>query len=138
MEKQEKVVMLVHTKDYDKVMSAFILANGFLSFGMEVMMFFTFWGIEVLKKSGKRLPLSRKKWMKPLLKIIMKKKGVADIEELLRSFKNLGGKIIACTMTMDLMGIKKEDLIQEYIDSYAGVGNFVNEARDASLVLPIF
>jgi peroxiredoxin family protein len=54
---------------------------------------------------------------------------------MIQDFKELGGKILACDMTMDIMGIKKEDLREDLISDYCGVGTYLNEARDSKITL---
>ena len=65
----------------------------------------------------------------------MKKANVASLERLLNDFRELGGKVIACEMTMEIMGIDKKDLNQDIIDEYGAVGTYVNEARDSKITL---
>jgi peroxiredoxin family protein len=134
-----KAVIIVHSGDYDKIYSALILGNGALSMGMEASLFFTFWGLQRLKKGGlDKGPLSKMnmlglgKWM---IKRKMKQAKVASLEKMMQDFKELGGKILACDMTMDIMGVKKEDLREDLIADYCGVGTYMNEAKDASVTL---
>jgi peroxiredoxin family protein len=135
----DKATIIVHSGDMDKVYSALIIANGALAMGMEVSLYFTFWGLQRLKKGGlEKGPLSKMhmfglgKWM---VKNRMKKAGVASLEKLMQDFKELGGKIIACDMTMEIMGVKKEDLREDLISEYGAVGTYVNEARESTLNL---
>jgi peroxiredoxin family protein len=135
----DKATIVVHSGDMDKVYSALIIGNGALAMGMEATMYFTFWGLQRLKKGGlEKGPLSKMhllglgKWM---VKQRMKKANVASLEKLLTDFKELGGKIFACDMTMTIMGIKKEDLREDLISDYCAVGTFVNEARDSKFTL---
>lgn len=135
----DKATIIVHSGDMDKVYSALIIGNGALAMGMEATMYFTFWGLQRLKKGGlEKGPLSKMhllglgKWM---VKQRMKKANVASLEKLLTDFKELGGKIFACDMTMAIMGIKKEDLREDLISDYCAVGTFVNEARDSKFTL---
>jgi peroxiredoxin family protein len=135
----KKAAIIVHSGDMDKVYSALILGNGALAMGMEVSLFFTFWGLQRLKKGGlEKGPLSRMnmlglgKWM---IKRKMKKAKVASLEKMLQDFKELGGKILACDMTMDIMGVKREDLRDDLISDYCGVGTYMNEAKDAAVTL---
>lgn len=135
----DKATIIVHSGDMDKVYSALIIANGALAMGMEVALYFTFWGLQRLKKGGlEKGPLSKMhllglgKWM---VKQKMKKAGVASLERLLQDFKELGGKILACDMTMDIMGIKKEDLRDDLISDYCAVGTYIAEARDSKITL---
>jgi peroxiredoxin family protein len=135
----EKATIILHSGDMDKVYSALIIGNGALAMGMEVSIYFTFWGLQRLQKDGlEKGPLSKMhmlglgKWM---IKQRMKKANVASLERLFQDFKELGGKIIACEMTMDIMGISREDLREELIDEYGAVGTYVQEARDSAITL---
>ena len=135
----DKATIIVHSGDMDKVYSALIIGNGALAMGMEATMYFTFWGLQRLKKGGlEKGPLSKMhllglgKWM---VKQRMKKANVVSLEKLLTDFKELGGKIFACDMTMAIMGMKKEDLREDLISDYCAVGTFVNEARDSKFTL---
>jgi peroxiredoxin family protein len=65
----------------------------------------------------------------------MKKANVASLEKLIQDYKELGGKIIACEMTMEIMGLKKEDLRQELIDEYGAIGTYIHEARESKINL---
>jgi peroxiredoxin family protein len=134
-----KAAIIVHSGDMDKVYSALILGNGALSMGMEASLFFTFWGLQRLKKGGlEGGPLSKMnmlglgKWM---IKRKMKQAKVASLEKLIQDFKELGGKILACDMTMDIMGVKREDLRDDLISDYCGVGTYMDEAKDATVTL---
>lgn len=135
----DKATIIVHSGDMDKVYSALIIGNGALAMGMEATMYFTFWGLQRLKKGGlEKGPLSKMhmlglgKWM---VKQRMKKANVASLERLLKDFKEMGGKIFACDMTMEIMGIKKADLMEHMISDYCAVGTFVNEARESKFTL---
>ena len=135
----EKATIIVHSGDMDKVYSALIIGNGALAMGMEVSLYFTFWGLQRLKKGGlEKGPLSKMnllglgKWM---VTRKMKQARVASLEKLLQDFKELGGRILACDMTMDIMGIKREDLRDDLISDYCAVGTYVNEARESTITL---
>lgn len=137
--KNDKVTIIIHSGDMDKVYSALIIGNGGLAMGMEATLFFTFWGLERLKTGGlDKGPLSKMnmlglgRWM---VKRRMKSAGVASLERLLQDFKELDGKIIACEMTMEVMGIKKEELRQDMIDDYGAVGTYIQEARESEITL---
>jgi len=134
-----KTTIIVHSGDFDKVISALIIANGSLSMGMDVTLYFTFWGLNRLKKGGlEKGPLSKMNMLglgRSMVKGRMAKANVASMEKLMADFKELGGKIIACEMTMDVMGIKKEDLRLELIDEFGAVGSYVNEARKSEITL---
>lgn len=139
MKENKKATIVVHSGEFDKIMSAMIIGNGFLSINIPVTIFFTFWGLKALTKNGfKKLPLSKMNMFglgKAMIKARMKKHNVASLEELAKSYKELGGKIIGCTMTMELMGIKKEDLDESLIDEYGTVGKYCIESKDAGITL---
>jgi len=135
----QRTTIVVQSGDMDKLYSALIIANGSLAMGMEASLYFTFWGLERLKKGGlDKGPLSRMhmlglgKWM---VRRRMAKANVASLERLFRDYKELGGKIIACDMTMDIMGIRKEDLREEWIDAYGAVGSYLQDARESQVTL---
>jgi peroxiredoxin family protein len=139
------------------VLASFIIANGAAAMGRKVTMFFTFWGLNVLRKANKvkvgkdftekmfgglmprgagRLKLSKMNMLglgTRMMKGIMKKKRVDSLEELIRKAQQNGVRIIACTMSMDVMGIRKEELI-DGID-YAGVSTYLGEAEESNVNL---
>ncbi|MDI6600615.1 MAG: DsrE/DsrF/DrsH-like family protein [Thermoanaerobacteraceae bacterium] len=152
-----KKTMIVFSGDLDKAMAAFIIANGAASMGDEVTMFFTFWGLNILRKAQKvRVQKSMIEkmfgWMMPrgpeklklskmnmggigsyMMRSIMKQKNVYSLNELMESAQAMGVKLIACTMSMDIMGIKKEELI-DGID-YAGVATYLAHADEGNVNL---
>jgi peroxiredoxin family protein len=135
----DKATIIVHSGDLDKIYSALIIANGAIAMGMEATLFFTFWGLLRLKKGGlEKGPLSKMnmlglgRWM--VLRRMRAAK-VASLDKLLADFKELDGKIIACEMTMEVMGIRKEDLRTDLIDEYGAVGTYVQEARGSAINL---
>jgi peroxiredoxin family protein len=154
----EKVTLIMFSGDMDKALAAFNVAIGASSMGMEVSMFFTFWGLNLLKKNegpiksrgimrkmlnfmnrggAKRLPLSKfhmfglGKWMMGRL---MKESKSPSPQELLTLAHQSGVKFMACTTSMGIMGITKESLIPE-VDSYAGVATYLAEAREGKVNL---
>lgn len=135
----EKVTIIVHSGDMDKLYSALIIANGALSMGMEASLYFTFWGLLRLKKGGlEKGPLSKMNMLglgRLMIKSRMKKAHVASLNRLLADFKELGGKIIACEMTMEIMGVKRSSLNEEVIDLYGAVGTYIQEAKDSAITL---
>ena len=135
----DKATIIVHSGEMDKIYSALIVANGALAMGMEASLFFTFWGLQRLKKGGlEKGPLSKMNMLglgKWIVKRKMKQAGAASLEKLLQDFNELGGKILACDMTMEIMGIKKEDLREELISEYCAVGTYINEARESTITL---
>lgn len=135
----DKATIIVHSGDMDKIYSALIVANGALSMGMEASLYFTFWGLQRLQKGGlEKGPLSKMNFLglgKWMIKNRMKKANVAPLEKLFKDYKELGGKVIACEMTMEIMGVKKEELQQDLIDDYGAVGTYIQEARDSKITL---
>ena len=138
-EKPERVTIVLHSGDMDKAYSALIIGNGALAMGMEVSIYFTFWGLQRLQKGGlEKGPLSKMhmlglgKWM---IERRMKKANVASLERLLQDYKELGGRIIACEMTMEIMGFTWDDLRNDLIDAYGAVGTYIREARDSAITL---
>jgi NADPH-dependent 2,4-dienoyl-CoA reductase/sulfur reductase-like enzyme/peroxiredoxin family protein/TusA-related sulfurtransferase/rhodanese-related sulfurtransferase len=149
--------IVVFSGDLDKVLASFIIANGAAAMGRKVTMFFTFWGLNVLRKDNKtkvsktfiermfgammprgasRLKLSKMNMLglgTRMMKGIMKKKNVDSLETLIKKAMDNGVRIIACTMSMDVMGIKKEELI-DGID-YAGVGTYLGDAEESNVNL---
>ena len=138
-DEKNKATIIVHSGDMDKIYSALIVANGALAMGMEASLYFTFWGLQRLKKGGlEKGPLSRMhmfglgKWM---VKRKMKAVNVAPLERMLQDFVELGGKILACDMSMEIMGIKRKDLRDDLISDYCAVGTYINEARESTITL---
>jgi peroxiredoxin family protein len=135
----DRATIILHSGDMDKIYSALIIGNGALAMGMEASIFFTFWGLQRLQKGGlEKGPLSKMhmlglgKWM---IKRRMKQSNVASLEKMMTDFKELGGHIIACDMTMDIMGISAADLREDWIDDYGSVGTYVQAARDSKITL---
>ncbi|MEN8097848.1 MAG: DsrE/DsrF/DrsH-like family protein [Chloroflexota bacterium] len=134
-----RATIVLHSGDMDKVFSAFIIGNGALAMGMDVSIYMTFFGLQRLQKGRlDKGPLSKMhflglgKWM---IKRRMKSANVASLDRLVSDYKELGGKIIACEMTMEIMGIGKDQLREDLVDSYGAVGTYVNEARQSSMTL---
>jgi peroxiredoxin family protein len=154
----KKVTLVVFSGDLDKALAAFNIAIGAASAGMEVSMFFTFWGLNIIKRSegrirskgimrrmlnlmnrggSKRLPLSKFHMMGSgtwMMKRLMKDVKFPQLEELMAMAREMGVKFIACTTTMGIMGIGKEALILE-VDSFAGVATYLAEAEEAKVNL---
>lgn len=143
----EKLTIVLHSGDMDKAYSALIIANGALAMGMQASIFFTFWGLNRLRKDDplafpaaglERGPLSKMhmlglgKWM---IQRRMKKANVVSLERLMADFRELGGKVIACDMTMEIMGVRPDQLREDLIDECGGVGGFIQEARESGVVL---
>jgi len=155
---KEKVTIIIFSNDLDKVLAAFNIAIGSVSMNMDVTMFFTFWGLNVIRKEKSiKKPLN---WMKRMLgllnrggadrlklskfnmlgigtsmmKKLMKKSNMPSIKELISLAKESGVKIIACNTTMEIMGISKQDLISE-VDSIAGVATYLATAKESKINL---
>lgn len=156
-QKSDSVSIILFSNDFDRVMASLIIGNGALSMGKKVSIFCTFWGLNVLRKDykvnvkknlvekmfgmmmprgAKRLTLSKMNMLgigTKMIKGIMKKYNVMSPDELLKSFIQNGGKVIACQMTMDLMGIKKEELIDGVEEG--GVGTYLSFAENSGINL---
>jgi peroxiredoxin family protein len=153
----DKKTLIVFSGDFDKVMAAFIIANGAAAMGDEVTMFFTFWGLNVLRKAKRvkvkknflqamfgmmmprgvgRLGLSKMNFAgmgAMMMKKVMKGQNVSSLEELLAIAKEQGIKLVACTMSMDVMGLREEELIDGL--EFAGVASYLGEADEANVNL---
>ena len=154
----EKMTLIMFSGDMDKALAAFNLAIGAASIGMEVSMFFTFWGLNVIKKNegaikskgimrkmlnfmnrggAKRLGLSKfhmfgmGKWMMGKL---MKETRSPTPQELMTMAHQAGVKFIACTNSMGTMGIGKDAFIPE-VDTYGGVATYLADAKDGRINL---
>lgn len=149
--------LIVFSGDLDKVLASFIIANGAAAMGRPVTMFFTFWGLTVLRKSKKQpvqktlveslfgnlLPRGSKKLRlsrmnmggmgTAMMKKIMRDKNVSSLEELIQQAIRQGIKIVACTMSMDVMGIKAEELIDGV--ELGGVGAYLGDAEESNVNL---
>lgn len=149
--------LIVFSGDLDKVLASFIIANGAAAMGRPVTMFFTFWGLNALRKSNKvkvKKPLIDKMFgfMMPrgtkklklsnmnmggmgtaMMKKVMKDKNVDSVEQLMETAMKNGVKIVACTMSMDVMGITREELIDGI--EYAGVASYLGDAEESNVNL---
>jgi len=156
--KPDKVTIVLLSGDMDKAMAAFIIATGAAAMGMKVTMFFTFWGLNVIRKEGAtssakdflrkafgwlnkggagNLPLSKFHFGglgSIMMKKVMKDNRMPAVPELLETAQDLGVKMIACTTTLGLLGISKDTLI-EGIDELAGVTTYLAEAKDGAVNL---
>ncbi|MGZ4163489.1 MAG: DsrE/DsrF/DrsH-like family protein, partial [Tumebacillaceae bacterium] len=149
--------MVIFSGDLDKAIASFIIATGSAAMGNEVTMFFTFWGLNMLRKAervpakktfmekmfGRMMPRGPEKLSMSkmnmgglgaiLMKSIMRKKNIATLQELMATAQELGVKMIACTMSMDVLGITEAELIDS-ID-YAGVATYLMAADESKLNL---
>ncbi|WP_054940019.1 CoA-disulfide reductase [Paenibacillus ihuae] len=154
---KDGTTMIVFSGDLDKTIASFIIASGAAAMGKQVTMFFTFWGLNVLRKgeaSGvkkkgldkmfgmmmpqgtRKLPLSRMNMGglgARLIRHTMGRKNVDSLEVLMHEALKAGVKLIACTMSMDIMGIKQEELIAGV--DYGGVASYLGAAEDSGVNL---
>ena len=149
--------MIVFSNDLDKAIASFIIANGAAAMGRKVTMFFTFWGLNILRnpdvpgmkkdimskmfgmmmpKGSKKLSLSKMNMAgigPKLIRYLMNKKNVSSLEELMDQAKKSGVHFVACNMSMDLLGIKKEELIDGV--TIGGVASFLGSAEESDMSL---
>ena len=148
---------VVFSGDLDKTIAAFIMANGAAAMGRKVTMFFTFWGLNILRRpekvsvaksfiermfglmmprGTKELGLSRMNMGglgAKMIRGIMKEKGVSSLEELIDSARSHGVRLVACQMSMDIMGIRKEELIDGV--ELGGVSTFLGSGEQSDMSL---
>jgi peroxiredoxin family protein len=153
----DRATLVVFSGDLDKVLAGFVIATGAAAAGLETSMFFTFWGLSVLKKKGAGRPKKGIKekmfaMMTPdgteslgvsqmnyfgvgakMLRSMMKDKEIVSLEELMELADELEIKKIACTMSMDAMGIEKEELIDGL--EYGGVAAYMADAARSRVTL---
>ena len=138
MAQTKSMTMILHSGDLDKAIAAFILATGAAAKGMKVTMFFTFWGLNIVKKGGaEKSKLSRMHMMgmgTAMIKGLMKKHNVAPLRELISDAKDLDVRLVACDMTMGLMNVPKSDLIPE-VKEVGGVGTYLDAASEGHVNL---
>ena len=151
--------MVVFSGDLDKALAAFIIANGAAAMDLPVHMFFTFWGLNILRKEGPvhvghkkttvegmfgrmmprgpaELQLSKLRMAglgTRMIKREMSKKHVQDLAHLIASAREQGVQFIACTMSMDLMGIQKEELLDGI--TYGNVASFIDAADRSRMTM---
>ena len=154
---QEGTTMVVFNGDLDRAIATFIIANGAAASGKKVTLFFTFWGLNIIRKpehvpaaksfmdrmfgfmlprGSKKLPLSRMKMLglgAPMIRKVMKAKQISSLEELMETAVAQGVEIVACQMSMDVMGIKQEELIDGA--AVGGVGYYLGKANRSGINL---
>jgi peroxiredoxin family protein len=154
-----KKTIILFSGDFDRAMAAFIIANGAAAMGDDVTMFFTFWGLNLLRKTEKVATKDKKSTLQsmfgrmmpkgtghlglskmnfagagaPMMKKVMKDAGAMTLEELFDSAREQGVKFIACTLSMDILGFKEEELIDGL--EFAGVAAYLGEADEANVNL---
>lgn len=153
----KKTTIVLFSGDYDKAMAAYIIANGAVAYDHEVTIFHTFWGLNALRKDellkvnkgfmeklfGKMMPRGSDKMglskmnfagMGPkMIKKVMKKHNAMPLPDLIEMAEEQDVKLVACTMTMDLLGLQKEELMDEI--EYAGVGAYLGDAENGHVNL---
>jgi peroxiredoxin family protein/TusA-related sulfurtransferase len=158
-ENKKNKTIVVFSNDLDKALASFVIANGALSVGRKVTLFFTFWGLNVLRKEenmtekvskglldkmfGMMMPKGINKLSLSkmnmfglgtfMMKYVMKKKNILTLQELIKQAKDNGARFIACQMSMDVMGIKKEELIDGV--EIGGVATYINDAENSDMNL---
>lgn len=131
---EDRLALVVFSGDLDRVLASFIIATGAAAMGMQVSMFFTFWGLSVLKKdsllsgkslfqkmmalmspgSSKGLPVSKMNYFgvgAKMMRSMMKQKKVSSLEEMISLARELGVRMIACEMSRDVFGIQESELV---------------------------
>lgn len=155
--KADNKTLIVFSDDLDKALASFVIANGAASTGKKITMFFTFWGLNVIKKQQK--PAVSKDifgkmfgWMLPahsgklklskmnmggagswMMRLIMKQKRIDSLESLIQQAVDNGVEMIACTMSMDVMGVQKEELMDNV--TLGGVASYLERAEEANVNL---
>ncbi|MGN1402403.1 MAG: DsrE/DsrF/DrsH-like family protein [Bacillus sp. (in: firmicutes)] len=158
MTEKKKTTIVLFSGDYDKAMAAYIIANGAAAYDHEVTIFHTFWGLNALRKPenvqvedknfmeklfAKMMPRGSEKMglskmnfagMGPkMIKDIMKKHNALTVEQLIEMAQEQDVKLVACTMTMDLLGLNKAELVDGV--EYAGVAAYLADAEDGNVNL---
>jgi peroxiredoxin family protein len=156
--KPDRVTIVLLSGDMDRAMAAFIIATGAAAMGMRVTIFFTFWGLNAIRRKGassaakdwlrrmfgflnkggsETLPLSKFHFGglgTSMMKRVMRDHRMPGVPELIETAQDLGVQFIACTTTMGLMGITKDTLI-DGVDQLAGVTTYLAEAKQGSVNL---
>ncbi|RSK26205.1 CoA-disulfide reductase [Bacillus sp. HMF5848] len=157
IQEKDGTTLVVFSGDFDKAMASFIIASGAAAMGKKVTMFFTFWGLNVLRKHDapevnkdmmekmfgmmmpkgvKKLPLSKMNMGglgSKMIQHVMNKKNVDDLNTLMTNAQKAGVKLVACSMSMDIMGIKESELIDGV--ELGGVAAYLGDAEEANLNL---
>jgi peroxiredoxin family protein len=146
---EDKVALVVFSGDLDRVLASFVIATGAAAMGQDVSMFFTFWGLSVLKNesslqgknlfekmmsvmtpgSTEDLPVSKMNYFgvgAKMLRKMMADKNVSSLEEMIQMARELGVKMLACEMSRDVMGIQDDELVKGF--ESAGVASFLAES----------
>ncbi len=153
---EDRLAMVVFSGDLDKAIASFIIATGAAAMGLEVSMFFTFWGLSVIKKQttfagknlleqgfaavlpggSKNLPLSQMSFFgvgSKIIRKLMREHEVASLEELIGMAQEFGVRLVACEMSQELLGIRDEELMDGV--EHGGVATFIGDASRAKISL---
>ncbi len=154
---KQDISIVCFSGEFDKLLAAYTIATGAAATNRKVTMFFTFWGLNALKKERGRkaigkdflsrvfnwlmggrsnLPLSRLNFAgasPKLMSGMMRKNNVAQLDELMEAASALGIRFFACEMSMHILGISKDDLIDD-VQSVVGVATFLNESEKAHII----
>ncbi|SDH86483.1 Peroxiredoxin family protein [Alteribacillus persepolensis] len=157
MAENKKTTIILFSGDYDKAMAAYIIANGAAAYGHDVTIFHTFWGLNALRKEnqvpvkkgfmekmfGKMMPrgvdkmgLSKMNYLgmgPKMIKKVMKQHNAMPLPQLVEMAQEQDVSLLACTMTMDLLGLRKEELIDGL--DYGGVAAYIGESEEANITL---
>ncbi|MGM9927859.1 MAG: DsrE/DsrF/DrsH-like family protein [Bacillus sp. (in: firmicutes)] len=157
MEQKKKTTIILFSGDYDKAMAAYIIANGAAAYDHEVTIFHTFWGLNALRKDepltanknflekmfAKMMPRGADKMglsnmnfagMGPkMIKHVMKKHNAIPLPQLIEMAQEQDIKLVACTMTMDLLGLQQQELLDGI--EYAGVAAYLADAEEGNVNL---
>ncbi len=157
MSEKKKTNIILFSGDYDKAMAAYIIANGAAAYDHEVTIFHTFWGLNALRKDesiqvkkgfmekmfGKMMPRGANKmglskmnyagFGPKMIKDVIKKHNAMPLPGLIEMAQEQDVNLVACTMTMDLLGLQKEELLEEI--EYAGVAAYLGDAEDGNVNL---
>ena len=155
---EDKLSLIVFSGSLDRLIAAFVLATGAAAMGMRVSMFFTFWATSALRRDKahvkKGLLASLFSWMLPkgvgklplsqmnmagggprMIRYVMRKNGAASVEEMIELGKQLGVELHVCTMSMELLGIDPDELIDYPNKSFCGVAKFLETAAPGKITL---
>ncbi|MEI4525940.1 DsrE/DsrF/DrsH-like family protein [Priestia megaterium] len=156
-EQKKRTTIVLFSGDYDKAMAAYIIANGAAVYDHKVTIFHTFWGLNALRKEemvpvkkgflekmfGKMMPRGADKMglskmnfagMGPkMIKNVMKKHNALTLPQLIEMAQEQDVKLVACTMTMDLLGLQEKELLDNI--EYAGVAAYLADAEDGNVNL---
>ncbi|EOR23201.1 DsrE/DsrF/DrsH-like family protein [Cytobacillus oceanisediminis] len=157
MTEKKKTTIVLFSGDYDKAMAAYIIANGAAAYDHEVTIFHTFWGLNALRKDadiqvkkgfmekifGRMMPKGADKmglskmnfagFGPKMIKNVIKKHNAMPLPDLIEMAREQDIKLVACTMTMDLLGLQKEELLDNI--EYAGVAAYLGDAEDGNVNL---